>query len=363
MAKVGVYLGSNTEDVSNIHNVLTTWVSALSEASHEIDLIGGTNIPNTISSEVTLRDGPNIRARTPFGSIINSYSYISRYISEYSPDVLIQLWKYQTHAPAVSLAGKKERVPTVARLTGNVFLEYQGYSLPFSAGIFILDNVITRIPLRTASKIVALGPNLKTAALSRGADEQGIHVIPPPTPDKELFSYQKREKEIKAELDLELNRPVALYVGRISKQKGMEFLASVIKKTLPQTRFQFVLVGSGSYQNKIRNQFSDEDVKLPGYVPRSQIGKYYRAATVYIHPSRFEGLPLVILEALQSGTPVVAREAGDVGFVLGNMVTTEEEMSSRLIRRSWNELWRNKTFFTPEYQRREITSLIDDLFT
>ena len=361
MAKIGIYLGSNTDDVSNIHNELTTWVSALSEASYEIDLIGGTNIPNTISSQVTLRDGPNIRERTPFGSIINSYSHISHYVSKYSPDVLMQLWKYQTHAPAVSLAGKKERVPTVVRLTGNVFVEYQGYNLPFSAGIFVLDNVIGRVPLQTASKIVALGPNLETAALSRGANEQEVHVIPPPTPDEELFSYQKREKEIRVELNLEPDRPVALYVGRISKQKGMEFLASVIKKTLSQTRFQFVLVGSGPYQNKFRNQFADEDVKLPGYIPRNRIGKYYGAATVYVHPSQFEGLPLVILEALQSGTPVIAREAGDVGFVLENVVTTKEQMSSRLIQRDWNEVWQNKTFFSPEYQQREIKNLVDHL--
>jgi glycosyltransferase involved in cell wall biosynthesis len=150
----------------------------------------------------------------------------------------------------------------------------------------------------------------------------------------------------------------------VESQNKREWVPSISnKKALSQTRFQFALVGSGFYQNKIRDQFSDEDVKLLRYIPRHQIREYYRAATVYVHPSRVERLPLVILEALQSGTPVVAREAGDVGFVLGNMVTTEEEMSSRLIRRSWNELWRNKTFFTPEYQRREITSLIDDLFT
>ena len=141
----------------------------------------------------------------------------------------------------------------------------------------------------------------------------------------------------------------------------MEFLVSVIKKPLSQTSFQFVLVGSGPYRNEIGNQFADEDVKLPKYIPRNQIGKYYGAATVYVYLSRFEGLPLVTLEALRSGIPVIAREAGDVGFVLENMVTTGEEMSSRLIQRNWNELWRNKTFFTPEYQRREITSLVEYL--
>ena len=102
-------------------------------------------------------------------------------------------------------------------------------------------------------------------------------------------------------------------------------------------------------------------MKLLGYIPRNQIGKYYGAATVYVHPSRFERLPLVILEALQSRTLVIAREAGDVDFVLENMVTTEEEMSSCLIRRNWNELWRSKAFFTPEYQRTEVTSLVEDL--
>ena len=361
MTKIGIYLGSNTDDVSNIRNVLTTWVSALSKASHEVDLIGGTNIPNTISSEVTLRDGPNKQARTPFESIKNSYSRVSRYISNYSPDVLIQLWQYQTHAPAVSLAGKKKGIPTVVRLTGDIFLEYQGYSPPYSVGILVLNNVLGRIPLRAASKIVALGPNLETAALSRGANKQDIHLIPPPKPDEDIFSCQKSKKEIRAECNLDVDRPVALYVGRISKQKGMEFLIPVIKKSLSQTRYQFVLVGSGPYRNKFRDQFSNNDVQLPGYIPRDQIGNYYDAATVYVHPSQFEGLPLVILEALQSGTPVIAREAGDVGFVLEDVVTTKEQMSSRLIRRDWNDVWQNKTFFSPEYQQREITNLVNHL--
>jgi hypothetical protein len=101
-------------------------------------------------------------------------------------------------------------------------------------------------------------------------------------------------------------------------------------------------------------------VKFPDYIPRDQIGKYKEAANAYIPTSRFERLPLVILVAIQPRTPVSAREADDVGFVLENMVTTEEEMSSRLIKRNWNELWRNMTFFTPEYQRREITSLVED---
>jgi glycosyltransferase involved in cell wall biosynthesis len=122
-----------------------------------------------------------------------------------------------------------------------------------------------------------------------------------------------------------------------------------------------VLVDSGSYQNKTRDQFSDEDVKLPGYILQNQIGKYYGAATVYVHPSRFERLSLVILEALQSGTPVVARETGDVGFVLEDVVNTEEQTASRLIHREWNYSWQNRSFFSPGFQQREITDLVDHL--
>lgn len=361
MERVGVYLGSNKDDVSNIQNVLETWVKALSGAGLEVDLVGGNKIPDFIRDKATVYSVPAPTLPTPFSKIIYSYRHISTYITNQEPDVVIQLWKYQTHAAGVAIAGKLYDVPSVIRFTGDIFQEYRGYDFPKSAGIFLLANVIGSVPLIIGNGVVVLGPNLKEIVLSRGRDESDVHLIPPPQPKKEKFYPVSRQKAVRASLGINEDSKVALFVGRLTKQKGMAFLQKVIEGTLSKTDIQFVLVGEGPYQEEFRDHFSDEEVLLPGYVPPCKIAKYYQAASVYIHPSRFEGIPLVILEALQSGVPVVAREAGDVGFVIQDVVTTEQQMIDRLVQGEWNKRWQNKIYFTPEFQRKVIVNLIDDL--
>lgn len=361
MTRLGIYLGANTDDVSNIDNVLKTWVYALSDAGYKIELVGGVNIAEQLRGEATIRPVTDTRSQTPFGKIKDTYTHLSRYISNRQPTAVIQLWKYQTHAPGVALAGELHDTATIVRFTGDIFREYQGYNFPYSAGVFLLANILGRIPLRIASKVVTLGPNLKNAVLSRGVSESDVHLIPPPRPDEDLFFPVDETDEVKADLEINVDRPVALFVGRLTKQKGMPFLKEVIDATLSKTNFQFVLIGEGPYKDVFRNRFSAERVILPGYVPCHRIAKYYQAASVYVHPSQFEGIPLVILEALQSGLPVLARDSGDIGFVLEDVVQTEQQMIDHLVRRDWNERWRNEKYFSSEFQQREIIHLVRNL--
>lgn len=361
MKRIGIYLGSNSDDISNISNVLAVWVKALSQAGHEIDLVGGTNIPERIREESSIQEVVDTEARTPFGKIKNSYDHISKYVSEKEPDLIMQIWKYQTHAPGVAIAGKLCGVPTIVRFTGDVFQEYRGYDIHYSAGVFLLANVVGSIPLFLADKVVALGPNLKASVQSRRVNKSDVHIISPPPPDKQKFCPVDNQEVIKDRLGLASNRPVALFVGRLTQQKGMLFLKKVMKSTLAKTDFQFVLVGEGPYRDQFRKYFSSEKVMLPGYIPRSQIAKYYQAASVYVHPSQYEGIPLVILEALQSGIPVVARDAGDVNFVINDIVKTEQQMVDHIVNRKWNDTWQNKKYFTLEYQQNAIIRLIESL--
>lgn len=361
MSRVGVYLGSPSTDVTNIENVLKTWVRCLVEADHDIELIGGTNVPTFSSSCVTSRGVFTQNTVTPFGKIKDSYGHLSRYISKCNPDILIQIWKYQTHAPAVSIAGKRYDVPTVVRVTGDVFREFLGFDLPRSLGVFALDNLVGQVPLHIASKFVVMGPNLKQSVQARGVSGECIHLIPPPQPDRSRFSSGVARDEVFTETGIDNDRPVVLFVGRLSQQKGMDFLSEVIDETLSRTEYQFVLVGDGPYREVFRERFSPGQVVLPGQVSREQIPRFYRTATVYVHPSRFEGIPLVILEALQSGVPVIARAAGDVDFVIEEVVQTERQMVDSLTRQDWNKTWQNKDYFRRKYQCEEITRLINEL--
>jgi alpha-1,3-rhamnosyl/mannosyltransferase len=59
-------------------------------------------------------------------------------------------------------------------------------------------------------------------------------------------------------------------------------------------------------------------VQLCGYVPQSELAGLYRGADCMMFPSRYEGFGLPVLEAMASGTPVVATTAGAIPEVAGD---------------------------------------------
>ena len=69
MSKIGIYLGYNSESVSNINDVLEVWVQSLSKAGHEVDLIGGDNIPKPTQEIATVQRVQEGQSPTPIGRI------------------------------------------------------------------------------------------------------------------------------------------------------------------------------------------------------------------------------------------------------------------------------------------------------
>jgi glycosyltransferase involved in cell wall biosynthesis len=93
------------------------------------------------------------------------------------------------------------------------------------------------------------------------------------------------------------------YIGRISKEKGSEFLEELISET-PQ------------YNWTIAGDIQDQDFTVPahanylGYVPYNEIKAFYDHSSVVVMPSLAEGFPNTILEAYAHGKPVIGtREA------------------------------------------------------
>jgi glycosyltransferase involved in cell wall biosynthesis len=90
--------------------------------------------------------------------------------------------------------------------------------------------------------------------------------------------------------------PHALYVGRLSEEKGVRELA-VAAEGLP-----LVVVGDGP----LRELFPG----ATGFVPHDRLGPYYEAASVVVVPSRREGYGMTAREAMAHGRPVVATAVG-----------------------------------------------------
>ena len=359
--RIGVYLGTTDDPTGNVTEALTSVGHSLSD--HDLDAFGTASLPESVRDYYTRISTTKRSPRTPYTKILATYRDCREYIRERSPDILFQVWKYQTHAPGLALAGRPTGVPTITRLAGDVFQEYQGHYGGKKVGIFLLDNVLGRIPMRISDAMVVFGPYGAAQASSRGMDTEDLVAIPPPGELDERFSPPDDKAAWRRELDLPTDKHTALFVGRLSRLKGMDFLVEVIERVVSERDVLFVLAGSGPYREKLANRFSDDVIRLSGYVPHEEIHRYYKAADVYVHPSPYEGIPLVLLEAMNCGVPVVSRPAGDIAFLTPNIAETPAEMATTILAQDWSDEWLNEEYFTTRYQSNALTNLVGSLGT
>jgi glycosyltransferase involved in cell wall biosynthesis len=98
--------------------------------------------------------------------------------------------------------------------------------------------------------------------------------------------------------DLGFPRPVLLYVGRVSAEKGID---DFLKLDTPGTK---VVVGDGPARADLERRYPA--AKFLGYRKGESLGECYAAADLFVFPSRTDTFGLVVIEALASGLPVAA---------------------------------------------------------
>jgi glycosyltransferase involved in cell wall biosynthesis len=107
----------------------------------------------------------------------------------------------------------------------------------------------------------------------------------------------------------EPDRPLLLYVGRLSAEKDIPRLRAILK-ALPHTRL--AIVGDGPLRHNLERHFKNTATFFSGYLHGEALASAYASADLFVLPSETETLGLVLLEAMASGCPVVACRAGGV---------------------------------------------------
>jgi len=132
--------------------------------------------------------------------------------------------------------------------------------------------------------------------------------------DLDLFQ-QKRHK---------INRKtIFLFVGRIEKEKGLDYLIHAVNKLKKKEKsFEVLLIGKGVDQNYFHElvialKLTDY-IKFLGKKNNDEVIDYYYKSDVFISPSLHESFPMTVLEAWAAKLPVIISNVGGVSTICNN---------------------------------------------
>lgn len=131
-------------------------------------------------------------------------------------------------------------------------------------------------------------------------------------------------------------------LGSLTRQKGFDVLIEAFRKVVKDVPEAVLLIGGDGDEKKrlddmVRSAGLESQVKLPGLI--DEVNELLAACDLYVNSSRWEGLPMTLLEAIAHGKPIVATNVGGNSEVVcdgvtGSLVPTEnpERLADALIR-------------------------------
>jgi glycosyltransferase involved in cell wall biosynthesis len=134
-----------------------------------------------------------------------------------------------------------------------------------------------------------------------------------PTPDERSAS----RLALRQRIGLPPDSRIVLFVGRLEAQKDPELVVEAFGRAARMLAdLHLVIVGSGSMEGVVRRTADGRGlgtrVHTLGALPRRQVAEAMWAADALLLASRFEGMPITVIEALATGLPVVATAVGEV---------------------------------------------------
>lgn len=243
-------------------------------------------------------------------SPISSCSAIFRIIKDFNPEV-VQTWMY--HADLIGGG--------VARLAGfkNVFWGIRSTHVPKGNAVtYLLMKLLALLSYTVPKKIVCVAESAKVSHISEGYCAKKMHVVSNGY-DFDAFTAGLAG-DIREEFNIDEQTIVIGCLGRFHSDKGQDLFIQAVAK-LPYKNFKFMLVGRGcTWENEelvacIAKHGLEKLFVLAG--ERCDVAGCLSAFDIFCMPSRTEGFPNSLAEAMLMELPCVAFDVGDANKLSG----------------------------------------------
>lgn len=155
---------------------------------------------------------------------------------------------------------------------------------------------------------------------------------------------QKRQ-QLAQELNLSSTTQFLLFAGRLHPQKDPLLLIRSLK-ALNDPNVHLLIAGEGELMPQLKAEINQcqlhQQVTLLGSVNQEKLASLQQIASAFVLTSVYEGLPVVVLEALSSGTPVITTPCGETPKLLSaNSGLVCDTRTPKAIAQSWQQMLSN----------------------
>jgi glycosyltransferase involved in cell wall biosynthesis len=257
--------------------------------------------------ELTFKNYPNYQIKTSWAF---RFWTQTRFPQELKRDRPAVLWMPLQTVPFFTNP-KIKVVVTIHDLAFKIFPQH------FPKKDFLLLSLFTKRALKRANRIIAVSQNTKKDIEKFYPDCAGKITVVPHGYDRQLFCVDRAEnKEAlkNARAKYQLPSSYLLYAGALQPRKNLEMLISafeVLKENPDFTDLKLVLAGSRAWLSqqiyeRAEKSSQSANIIFSGPYQTKDLPSLLAGAEAFIFPSLYEGFGLPMLEAMATGTPVVA---------------------------------------------------------
>jgi glycosyltransferase involved in cell wall biosynthesis len=264
-----------------------------------------------VQDGVTIHRVPALRRRQDRSSALEQLAFIAsaslrsiKLVRRFKPGATLAFFGVPSGAVAWILK-KFFGIPYIVSLRGG---DVPGFR-PYDFKIFHkLLGPFLRIIWRDASRVIANSRGLRDLALAFDS-----------TMDIPIIPNGVDATQYKAD-DRDWSPPQPLFTGRIVHQKGLDLGLRALSQ-LTDLDWKWYIAGDGPQLGTLQTLAKElgiaDRVVFLGWQSRADLAKWYHQSNIFLFPSRHEGMPNAVLEAMASGLPIVAtRIAGSEELVL-----------------------------------------------